>query len=137
MEQANREKRVIPFSYLDVFFLLLAFLIGSVIVYVVMESRPATADPVTCEIEAQTLIEDWMIAHTPEAGDPVFSEMGAVCGTILAVHTESGPQGRLFVFTYRQKADTPPQTGTVTVLQTSDFSHGVTVQSVRVLQEAE
>ena len=134
--QINAEKRTLSFSFLDVFFLLLAFLIGSVFFYFATQEATNAPLPATYRIEVETVPKSFLFSHLPEEGEEIFTEEGLMCGTVLDAHIEASDKGRVLVLTVQATLSLPPEEASAWRVETKDFSQRMTVRSVQVVQEA-
>ncbi len=84
----KKESVALPFSYIDVFFILLAVLAISFGIYDIAERNERNADPLY-HIELSTQISEDLQKSVPEAGDILFEGDRAI-GEVLSVEFREG-----------------------------------------------
>ncbi len=82
----KKEIQTLPFSYIDIFFILLAGLVLSFGIYFATEKRQENKEELY-RIEMTSSIEEGMEEIVPEAGERIFENKEAV-GEILSVEKE-------------------------------------------------
>ncbi len=104
--QMKKESAEHSFTYIDVFFLLLAGLILSFGAYLFTEHRAQQRkEPI--EISLSAYVEKELWEAIPEAGEPIYNENGEIYGTVLSVEREETGGALLLRLTCKMEGVTP------------------------------
>ncbi len=85
MKQAKKESAAYSFSYLDVFFLLLAGFVLSILIYFASDQARKIRQIPDCVVEVTASYRDEIMHAVPEEGELLFDEKANVIGQVLEV----------------------------------------------------
>ncbi len=123
----RKEELFLPFSYMDIFFILLAVLALSFGIYDVAERHEKNKGAIY-QVELSACVEKALKQSIPEAGD-VFLEDDKAAGEVLSVEIKETAE----VFQVKavcKKIGTPPKTGEEIKLETATGICTMLVESV-------
>lgn len=129
MNQKKQERNALRFSYLDVFFLLLAGFILSIGIYFFSRGDQNGEVVPTYRVEATAHYDGRVYEAIPSAGETLFDENGVRIGEILKAETYQAEGKTQVLLEFRLRGKAPKPDGAVRI-ETAKSTNVATVLSV-------
>lgn len=131
----SEKKQSFSFSYIDIFFLLLAGLILSVGIGFLVETHRENLGE-TYLVECSATLNEEMRSALPKKGEVLYNEEGQPCGKVLSVETEEKGKGLLLKLQCRLEGARPEIGSSITV-ETPSCIRSMQVDAVQAEHETQ